>query len=147
MDAQIEKRSHLNRRPTLRGTISIGSLIFDENKTKLSKTILRSFTYLPQGGLFTSLNKICDLAAPSLPPRPPPRPQSVKAIESGNNIGNEVIKLFRSMDRDNSGTISSNELKRALIGSGHRFTDAEITRIIEAADTNGDGKLNLQGEF
>ena len=55
--------------------------------------------------------------------------------------------MFRSIDRDNSGTVSTRELKQAFARYGYNFSDAEIARFVATVDVNNDGQLNLQGNI
>jgi Ca2+-binding EF-hand superfamily protein len=55
--------------------------------------------------------------------------------------------LFKYFDRDNSGYLTVNELKNALVRAGYIFTDAEIARFIASVDLNFDGKLSYNGMF
>ena len=59
----------------------------------------------------------------------------------------KLTTLFRLFDRDHNGTISSAELKTVMTDiSGERVSDSEIQEMIQEADTNRDGLIQL-GEF
>ena len=48
------------------------------------------------------------------------------------------------MDRDGSGSISMDELRAGL---GERENGEELLRILQAADTDGNGAINYTGEY
>ncbi|KAK1372829.1 Calcium-dependent protein kinase 17 [Heracleum sosnowskyi] len=51
-------------------------------------------------------------------------------------------QMFKSMDADNSGTITLEELKQGLAQQGTKLSEYEATQLIEAADADGDGTIN-----
>ncbi|KAK0060108.1 calmodulin-2 [Biomphalaria pfeifferi] len=55
----------------------------------------------------------------------------------------DVESLFKKFDRDRSGFLDRNEMKRLLESSGQRFTHQEVNEIIRQADANGDGHISL----
>ncbi|CAG5122507.1 unnamed protein product [Candidula unifasciata] len=52
-----------------------------------------------------------------------------------------IKDLFKSYDKDKSGTLDKNEMKKVLDECGHKFTDAEVNEIFKQADRNNDGKI------
>ncbi|KAH8811189.1 calcium ion binding, calmodulin [Xylogone sp. PMI_703] len=54
----------------------------------------------------------------------------------------EMRQAFRVFDRDNSGTISSEELRRVLASLGENLTDEQIDELMKEADQDGDGKID-----
>lgn len=54
----------------------------------------------------------------------------------------ELINAFRVFDKDNSGTISTEELRNVLRSLGENLTDAELDEMIKLADKNGDGHID-----
>lgn len=59
----------------------------------------------------------------------------------------QLTNLFRLFDRDQNGTISAAELKTVMTDiAGEIVSDIEIQDMIEEADTNRDGLIQL-GEF
>ena len=54
----------------------------------------------------------------------------------------KLLSAFKSVDKDGSGHISTQELSRAVKATGLRKTKAELKAIFTAADTNGDGQLD-----
>ncbi|KAK1373924.1 Calcium-dependent protein kinase 17 [Heracleum sosnowskyi] len=57
-------------------------------------------------------------------------------------IGLKLKQMFKSMDADNSGTITLEELKKGLAQQGTKLSEYEATQLIEAADADGDGTIN-----
>ncbi|GFR90513.1 calmodulin [Elysia marginata] len=51
--------------------------------------------------------------------------------------------LFDKFDTDKSGYLDSNELRKVMEFSGHKFTDSEINDILKGADSSGDGKISF----
>ena len=56
----------------------------------------------------------------------------------------ELKNAFKVFDPDNSGTISSEELRKVLTSLGEDMTDAEIDEMIKLADVNGDGMIDCE---
>ncbi|GJM88942.1 hypothetical protein PR202_ga05526 [Eleusine coracana subsp. coracana] len=61
-------------------------------------------------------------------------------------LSEEEIKglkeMFRSMDADNSGTITVDELRRGLANKGTKLSEAEVQQLMEAADADGNGTID-----
>ncbi|XP_072954861.1 calcium-dependent protein kinase 2 isoform X2 [Typha angustifolia] len=61
-------------------------------------------------------------------------------------LSEEEIKglkeMFKSMDTDNSGTITLDELKQGLSKQGTKLTEAEVKQLMEAADADGNGTID-----
>eukprot|EP00927_Polykrikos_kofoidii_P007645 TRINITY_DN13143_c0_g1_i3.p1 TRINITY_DN13143_c0_g1~~TRINITY_DN13143_c0_g1_i3.p1 ORF type:complete len:193 (-),score=52.95 TRINITY_DN13143_c0_g1_i3:23-601(-) len=66
----------------------------------------------------------------------------VKKIAANDEDGDKVQEVFQQWDVDGDGTISSQELERVLILLDPSFTKASLTKIIKAADKNGDGVID-----
>ncbi|XP_010541306.1 PREDICTED: calcium-dependent protein kinase 3 [Tarenaya hassleriana] len=62
------------------------------------------------------------------------------------NLSEEEIvglkEMFRSLDSDNSGTITLEEMRAGLPKLGSKITEAEIRQLMEAADVDGDGSID-----
>jgi len=56
----------------------------------------------------------------------------------------ELIEAFDTIDRDDSGFITSEELLLMLWGIGQRMDEEALAKAIRKADTNGDGKVNFK---
>ena len=48
-------------------------------------------------------------------------------------------------DKDNSGTISADEIRAVLSKCGEQIDEAEIEDMIKQADTDGDGLISYEG--
>ncbi|KAL0920115.1 hypothetical protein M5K25_009226 [Dendrobium thyrsiflorum] len=53
-----------------------------------------------------------------------------------------LIQMFKSMDTDNSGTITFDELKEGLTKLGTKQSESEVRQLMEAADVDGDGLID-----
>lgn len=64
----------------------------------------------------------------------------------GQNLNTDELqglaKLFKSIDTDSSGTITVEELKKALMDWGHRISDVELQSLMAIADVDGDGLID-----
>nr|XP_057905734.1 parvalbumin 6 [Doryrhamphus excisus] len=63
-----------------------------------------------------------------------------------NKSSEDVKKVFKVMDADNSGYIEEEELKFVLKGfakDGRDLTDKETKTFLHAADKDGDGKIGV----
>jgi Ca2+-binding EF-hand superfamily protein len=59
-----------------------------------------------------------------------------------NNTATELAKSFQLLDEDKSGYIDADELKTILRITGTELQDVDLEMIIEAVDTNKDGKIS-----
>ncbi|XP_074577317.1 calcium-dependent protein kinase 2-like [Curcuma longa] len=53
-------------------------------------------------------------------------------------------EMFKSMDSDNSGTITLEELKQGLAKQGTKLTETEVQQLMEAADADGNGTIDYE---
>ncbi|OIT01584.1 PREDICTED: calcium-dependent protein kinase 17-like isoform X1 [Nicotiana attenuata] len=53
-------------------------------------------------------------------------------------------QMFKSMDADNSGSITIEELKQGLAKQGTKLSDYEIKQLMEAADADGNGTIDYE---
>lgn len=64
----------------------------------------------------------------------------------GQNLSPEDItglkELFKGIDEDGSGTITVQEMRKALHNWGHKISEAEIASIMSVADVDGDGLID-----
>lgn len=62
------------------------------------------------------------------------------------NLSEEEImglkEMFKSMDTDNSGTITFEELKIGLARQGSKLSETEVRQLMEAADVDGNGSID-----
>lgn len=56
----------------------------------------------------------------------------------------ELRRAFQVFDRDNSGTISTEELRDVLKSVGEDLTDLEVDEMMRQADTDGDGTIDCR---
>ena len=50
-------------------------------------------------------------------------------------------------DKDNSGTISAEEIKAVLSKCGEKLDEAEVDEMIKRADLDGDGLISYEGRL
>lgn len=55
----------------------------------------------------------------------------------------EIMEAFKVFDRNGDGKISAAELRHVLTLIGEKLTDAEIEQMIEEADSNHDGEIDI----
>jgi calcium-dependent protein kinase len=51
-------------------------------------------------------------------------------------------ELFKSIDEDGSGTITLEEMRKALTKWEHKISDAELSNLMTIADVDGDGLID-----
>ena len=56
----------------------------------------------------------------------------------------EFTEIFKTFDRDNSGTINRRELQLCMTQCGFNVNKEGVQSLLHAQDTNGDGKLDLK---
>ena len=57
----------------------------------------------------------------------------------------ELRRAFEMLDTDKSGYLEAQELKSMLVGLGQgEVTDQEAEKLLEAADLDGDGRINFK---
>lgn len=61
-----------------------------------------------------------------------------------SHFADETLAAFRVFDKDNSGTISADELKHVMKSLGEDLTDAEIDEMIREADKDHDGTIDCE---
>lgn len=71
------------------------------------------------------------------PDSDPGNPQSATAEDA-------VVKMFREMDVDGSGTIEVDELIHMMGADSIDYLADEVRRLFAQVDTNGDGRLDLE---
>ena len=58
----------------------------------------------------------------------------------------EIREMFKVFDMDGNGFISAEEFKWTMMNLGNQLTE-EVNEIIKTADLNGDGQIDLKGNF
>ncbi|XP_074311632.1 putative calcium-binding protein CML13 [Silene latifolia] len=56
----------------------------------------------------------------------------------------ELMKAFRIIDQDNNGKISPADIQRIAKELGESFTDREIHEMVDEADRDRDGEVNVE---
>ena len=66
--------------------------------------------------------------------------------DSDNDDGSyeEILEGFRAFDKNGDGYITLEELRWAMTNLGEKLNDAELMELIQAADIDGDGRLNFE---
>ena len=59
----------------------------------------------------------------------------------------ELETAFRTFDRDGSGFITADELRHVMTNLGEKLTDEEVNEMIREADLNGDGHIDINGNY
>ena len=54
-----------------------------------------------------------------------------------------IRRAFRTLDKDCNGYITVRELKEVMMKLGEKLTTKEVTEIVSEADTNGDGRIDV----
>ena len=67
-----------------------------------------------------------------------------KTEENEDDYLREAFKLF---DKNNSGFISQEELRRVMINLGDAPTNDEVAEMIREGDLDGDGLVNFEGSY
>lgn len=57
----------------------------------------------------------------------------------------ELRKTFNIFDIDGNGFITQDEIKKTMAHLGENISDAEVLDMIKAADKNGDGLIDING--
>jgi Ca2+-binding EF-hand superfamily protein len=57
----------------------------------------------------------------------------------------ELRKTFNIFDIDGNGFITADEIKQTMAHLGENISDAEVLDMIKAADKNGDGRIDING--
>ncbi|KAI0551337.1 calmodulin [Xylaria curta] len=58
------------------------------------------------------------------------------------DLEEELRQAFKVFDRDNSGSISPEELRSVMASIGEKVTDEEVDEMIREADQDGDGRID-----
>lgn len=69
--------------------------------------------------------------------------KEIRKLLSNRDTRNEMVKLFRLIDEDDKGKIGFDDLKQMATMLGEQVSDQEIIAMLNAADDDGDGQVNL----
>ncbi|XP_064474224.1 calcium-binding protein E63-1-like isoform X2 [Ornithodoros turicata] len=61
-----------------------------------------------------------------------------------DDIMDDLMAAFKVFDKDSNGYISKDELKQAMEMIGEKLSDQELDSMLEATDTDKDGRINYQ---
>eukprot|EP01083_Nonionella_stella_P312530 1118251_1 len=82
---------------------------------------------------------------PNNPPHiPPPFVDDDIEIWDDSDITEQVTEAFHVFDEDNSGAISSAELKHVMTNLGEKLTEKEIDTLFADGDVDGDGQIDSE---
>lgn len=56
----------------------------------------------------------------------------------------ELLEIFREVDRDNSGYLDEEEIKDISLQLGRELSNREVKAILNEMDTNKDGKVDIE---
>lgn len=83
------------------------------------------------------------MTGPKLTKRAPPMHGKIDHPElDDEHGGNEVFEIFKSFDRDGSGSIDRGELSRLLEALGQGIDEDELAIALDVIDTNGSGRIS-----
>ena len=68
-------------------------------------------------------------------------------VFSGQFEDEQLYKAFKKFDTDNSGYISTDELKQILAKIGQHYSDKDIAKMVSSVDKDGDGRLSFPGNL
>eukprot|EP00440_Ansanella_granifera_P034636 gb/GFBE01037576.1/.p1 GENE.gb/GFBE01037576.1/~~gb/GFBE01037576.1/.p1 ORF type:complete len:171 (+),score=41.77 gb/GFBE01037576.1/:1-513(+) len=67
-----------------------------------------------------------------------------RGVAHADEAEEEILKVFESWDTDGDGYITKSELERVLVLLNPSFTKKDMTKLMKAADKNGDGKIDYE---
>ena len=65
-------------------------------------------------------------------------------MQSERNVKDDLVQAFRFFDDDETGKIMLKDLKRVAKELGERYSDEELQAMIDEADKDRDGGVNLE---
>jgi len=69
--------------------------------------------------------------------------KEARRLLSKRDIRNDMVKAFQLIDEEDTGKIDFNNLKNVAKLLGEQISDQEIINMLNAADDDGDGQVNL----
>mmetsp|Transcript_41054 Transcript_41054/g.30194 ORF Transcript_41054/g.30194 Transcript_41054/m.30194 type:complete len:102 (+) Transcript_41054:218-523(+) len=73
--------------------------------------------------------------------------EMMTARMSDKDSREDIEKVFRLFDDDNTGQITLRNLRRVARELGETMTDEELQEMIDRADSNGDGNVSFDDFF
>lgn len=70
--------------------------------------------------------------------------EMMKNRNNDNEIEEELMEIFRAMDKKGNGLVGYDELKYILLCLGENFQEEEIMEMINQADSNGKGAIDYK---
>jgi calcium-binding protein CML len=67
-------------------------------------------------------------------------------FKTQSEMEDELKQAFRMFDANNDGFITAQELQKMMKAMGEKLTNKEIDALIKAWDTDGDGRINYDGQ-
>ncbi|XP_072953042.1 calmodulin-like protein 6 [Typha angustifolia] len=94
----------------------------------------------------SSLLSLCPLtrSKTKLDPKTSKKESKDKAVSTATANELHLETVFSTFDRDGDGFVTSAELEESLKRLGLSTTSAEVTRMMEKVDSNGDGLIDLE---
>lgn len=68
----------------------------------------------------------------------------MEPVISGNFENDDLLRVFKKFDSDNSGFINVEELSAIFAALGFNYSDDQIKGLIASVDENNDGRLNFE---
>lgn len=69
--------------------------------------------------------------------------KEMRKVLPKRDVKNDMIKAFQLIDEDDTGKIDFNNLKNVAALLGEQVSDEEIINMLNTADEDGDGQVNL----
>ncbi|XP_008182040.1 caltractin-like [Acyrthosiphon pisum] len=69
--------------------------------------------------------------------------EEMRKVLPKRDVKIDMIKAFQLIDEDDTGKIDFNKLKNVAVILGEQVSDEEIINMLNAADEDGDGQVNL----
>ena len=69
-----------------------------------------------------------------------------KKAKSGMEAEEELLLAFQVFDKDDSGTISSDELKQVMAALSPGLTEEDLEEMVKEVDQDGDGEVSFEGD-
>ena len=68
-------------------------------------------------------------------------------VTKAEDTDEELRRAFQVFDRDNSGTISTDELRDVLKSVGENLTETELDEMMRQVDVDGSGTIDCKDRF